>query len=214
MNTGRGIIRDAEGGGRHTGRRPGHSGTREAILEAARGEFATHGFDRATIRGIAAVADVDSALVLHYFGCKAQLFGDAISIPLEPAEILRRSRATGAGGIGPTLVRYFLEGWEKGENRQQLVALLRSAMTNDAALERVREYLERRVFAPLTRELDRPDGELRAGLVGSQLIGLAMMRYVTGIEPLASASREELVAAIGPSVQRYLTGDLAAGNSR
>jgi AcrR family transcriptional regulator len=213
MSTGRGIIRDAKGGGRHTGRRPGNSGTREAILEAARGEFATHGFDRATIRGIAAVADVDSALVLHYFGCKAQLFGDAISIPMEPAEIVRRFGAD-RGGVGATMVRFFLEGWEKGENRRQLVALLRSAMTNDDALERVREYLDRRVFGPVTRELALPDGELRATLVGSQLIGLAMMRYVARIEPLASASLDDLVAAIGPSVQRYLTGDLAAGDSR
>ena len=83
-------------------------------------------------------------------------------------------------------------------------------MTNDVALARVRDYLGRRIFGPVTRELALPDGELRATLVGSQLIGLAMLRYVTGSEPLASASQDDLVEAIGPGVQRYLTGDLGA----
>lgn len=193
------------------GRRPGAGDTRQAILDAAREEFAARGFDRATIRGIAAAAGVDPALVLHYFGCKAQLFGDAISFPLEPAEILRRSAAAGADTIGATLVRSYLDSWDEQENRPRLVALLRSAMTNDAALEQVRGYLDRKVFGPVTQELALPDGELRATLVGSQLIGLAMMRYVTRIEPLASASKDDLVAAVGPSIQRYLTGTLSLG---
>ena len=204
----------ADCAGRHPGRRPGESVTREAILDAARDEFAARGFDRATIRSIAGRASVDPALVLHYFGCKAQLFDDAISIPVEPAEILRRSATGGLDGIGVTVVRSFLEGWEEGENRQRLVALLRSAMTNDAALTHVREYLGQKIFGPVTRQLALPDGELRATLVGSQLIGLAMLRYVTCIEPLASASQDDLVAAIGPSVQRYLTGDLPGSDSR
>ena len=208
-----GAPPDAGSARRPVGRRPGAGVTREAILEAARDEFAAHGFDRATIRGIAAVAGVDPALVLHYFGCKAQLFGDAISIPVEPAEILRRSAAAGLEDTGATLVRSFLEGWEEGENRRRLVALMRSALTNDAAMARVRDYLGRKILGPVTRELALPDGELRATLVGSQLIGLAMLRYVACIEPVASASRDDLVAAIGPSVQRYLTSDLGGGHS-
>ena len=201
---------DVASAGQHTGRRPGEGDTRGAILEAACDEFAAHGFARATIRGIAAAAGVDPALVLHYFGCKAQLFGDAISFPVEPAAVVRRSAAAGIDGIGAAVVRSFLEGWEEGQNRRRLVALLRSAMTNDVALARVRDYLGRRIFGPVTRELALPDGELRATLVGSQLIGLAMLRYVTGSEPLASASQDDLVEAIGPGVQRYLTGDLGA----
>ena len=205
------LSADAEPRSRRRGRRPGTGDTREAILAAAREEFAARGFDRATIRGIATAAGVDPALVLHYFGCKAQLFGDAISFPVEPAEILRRSAATGADSIGATLVRSYLDSWDDQENRPRLVALLRSAMTNDAALEQVRGYLDRKIFGPVTRELALPDGELRATLVGSQLIGLAMMRYVTRIEPLASASKDDLVAAIGPSIQRYLTGTFSLG---
>jgi AcrR family transcriptional regulator len=193
-------------------RRPGAEATREKILEAARDQFAAYGFDRATIRGIASAVGVDPALVLHYFGSKAQLFGDAISIPVEPTEVLRRSTAAGFDGVGIDVVTIFLDIWEDSEIGPRMVALLRSAMTSDKALERVREYLGRWFFGPITRELDVADGELRATLVGSQLIGLAMLRYVARIEPLASVSQATLVAAVGPTVQRYLAGDLGNGS--
>jgi AcrR family transcriptional regulator len=193
------------------GRRPGESGTREAILAAARSAFAELGYDRATIRGIAADAAVDPALVLHYFGCKDELFGAALEIPVEPGVVLERAAAATPDRIGETVVRAFLEAWEPPESRQRLVAMVRSAMTNEVALGMVREYLGRRVFGPVTQVLGVPDAELRANLVGAQFIGLAMMRYITCIEPLASASVDRLVAALGPTMQRYLTGDLGPG---
>ena len=195
------------------GRRRGESGAREAILEAARGAFAELGFDRATIRGIAAAAGVDPALVLHYFGSKEQLFGDALQIPVKPGEVLRQVMGQRVDDMGATLVRTFLEAWEPEESRKPLVAMVRSAMTNETALALVREYLGRRVFGPITEALSAPDAELRATLMGSQFIGLAMMRYIAHIEPLASASVEQLVTAIGPTMQRYLSGDLGPGQS-
>jgi AcrR family transcriptional regulator len=198
------------GGGR-PGRRPGDSGTRDDILAAARDEFAERGFDRATLRGIAAAAGVDPALVLHYFGSKERLFGDALRVPVEPGEVLRRVMTTDVADMGPTMVRTFLEAWEPEESRSPLVAMVRSAMTNETALALVREYLGRRVFGPITQTLAAPDAELRATLMGSQFIGLAMMRYIAHIEPLASASVEQLVTALGPTMQRYLTGDLGLG---
>ena len=194
--------------GRRSGRRPGESCTREAILEAARAAFAEHGYDRATIRGIAADAAVDPALVIHYFTSKDELFGAALEIPVEPGAVLERAAAADPREVGATVVRAFLAAWEPLENRQRLVAMVRSAMTNEAAQAMVREYLERRVFGPITQVLSLPDAELRANLVGSQLIGLAIMRYISCIEPLASAPPEQLVAALGPAVQRYLTGEL------
>ena len=201
----------AKAAGRRSGRRPGESGTREAILAAARAAFAEHGYDRATIRGIAADAAVDPALVIHYFGSKDELFGAALEIPVEPGVVLERAAAADPREIGATVVRAFLAAWEPLENRQSLVAMVRSAMTNEAALGMVREYLGRRVFGPLTVALGLPDAELRANLVGSQFIGLAMMRYISCIEPIASAPPEQLVAALGPTVQRYLTGELTTG---
>ena len=203
---------DAAPSGRRSGRRPGDTGTRETILAAARGAFAESGYDRATIRGIAAAAAVDPALVLHYFGSKDELFEAALQIPLKPGVVLEQAVAADPDQIGATVVRAFLAAWEPLENRQRLVAMVRSAMTNEAAQAMVRDYLGRHVFGPITHTLGVADGELRATLVGSQFIGLAVMRYVTRIEPVASASVDELVAAIGPTVQRYLTGDLGAAS--
>ena len=203
----------ARRGGSRPGRRPGDGRTRDAILAAARDEFARLGFDRATIRRIAAAADVDPALVLHYFSSKEKLFAAALQIPVEPGAVLRRVMAHDTADMGAAVVRTFLEAWEPPESRSPLVAMVRSAMTNETAMALVREYLGRRVFGPITQALGAPDAELRATLMGSQFIGLAMMRYIARIEPLASASVDQIVAAIGPTMQRYLTGDLDSGTS-
>ena len=114
--------------------------------------------------------------------------------------------AAGPDQLGATVVRTFLEAWEPPETRVRLMAMLRSAMTNEAAMEMIRELLTRQVFGPITEMLGVPDAQLRATLVGSQFVGLAIMRYIGRLEPLASASIDELVAAVGPTVQRYLTG--------
>jgi len=105
-------------------------------------------------------------------------------------------------------VRTFLEAWEPPESRVRLQAMLRSAMTNETAMGMIRDLLVREVFGPITQTLGVPDAQLRATLVGSQFIGLAIMRFVGRVEPLASASIDELVAAVGPTVQRYLTGEI------
>jgi AcrR family transcriptional regulator len=202
------------GGGHRPGRRPGESGARADILAAARHQFADHGFDRATIRCIAADAGVDPALVLHYFGSKDDLFGAALEIPVDPNLLLKRVMAHAPTQMGTSIVRAFLEAWEPEETRSPLVAMVRSAMTNEAAMTMVRDYLGRRIFEPITATLALPDADLRATLMGSQLIGLAMMRYIAHIEPLASTPLNELVAAVGPAIQRYLTGDLGAESAR
>jgi AcrR family transcriptional regulator len=196
---------------RRSGRRPGESSAREDILAAAAAAFAEHGYDRATIRGIAGRAGVDPALVIHYFGSKDALFTEVLQWPLRPRDVLSRAAAAGRDDIGETVVRAFLEAWEPPEQRLRLTAVLRSAMTNEAAMRILRHLLAREVFAPMTETLGLPDGSVRATLVGSQLVGLALMRFVGGVEPLASASVDQLVAAVGPTVQRYLTGDLGPG---
>ena len=193
---------------RRAGRRPGDGNTRETILEAARAAFAALGYDRTSIRGIAAEAEVDPALVLHYFGSKEELFVAALELPIQPGEVFARGLAAGRDQLGSTVVRAFLEAWEPPETRVRLMAMLRSAMTNEAAMQMIRDLLVRQVFGPITELLGVPDARLRATLVGSQFIGLGMMRYVSRLEPLASASIDELVVAVGPTVQRYLTGDI------
>ncbi|WP_346539340.1 TetR family transcriptional regulator [Micromonospora sp. DPT] len=195
---------------RRTGRRPGNPDTRQAILAAARTTFAERGFDAASIRVIAAAAGVDPALVHHYFGSKEELFRATVEIPLDPAELLPAVLAGGVDGVGERLVRTFLGVWDSPAGKAA-VALLRSAVNNDWTARLLREFLVTQVLRRVLDHLDVPPAELplRGSLVATQMAGLAMMRYVIRLEPVASADPETLVAAVGPTVQRYLTGDLA-----
>jgi AcrR family transcriptional regulator len=195
---------------RRTGRRPGNPDTREAILTAAREVFADRGFDQASIRAIAAGAGVDPALVHHYFGTKDQLFLASINSPIDPRELLPQALAGGRDEIGERLVGLFLSVWDSPFGTAG-VALLRSAVGNEWGARLLREFLTtqvlRRVLASL--DLDPREGPLRASLIASQLMGMAMIRYVVRLEPIASAPAEAVVAAVAPTVQRYVTGDLS-----
>lgn len=194
---------------RRTGRRPGNPDTRQAILAAARSAFAERGFDAASIRVIATAAGVDPALVHHYFGSKEELFRATVEIPLDPAELLPEVLAGGVDAVGERLVRTFLRVWDSPAGKAA-VALLRSAVNNEWTARLLREFLVTQVLRRVLDQLDVPPAELalRGSLVATQVSGLAMMRYVIRLEPVASADPETLVAAIGPTVQRYLTGDL------
>ncbi|WP_431974682.1 TetR family transcriptional regulator [Micromonospora haikouensis] len=194
---------------RRTGRRPGNPGTREAILDAARAAFAQRGFDAASIRSIAAAAGVDPALVHHYFGGKDQLFLAAMGAPLDPGELLPRVLAGDPDGVGERLVRTFLGVWDSPAG-VAAVALLRSAVSNEWTARLLREFLVTQVLRRVLHHLDVDPAELplRGSLVASQLVGLALMRHVVRLEPVASAPPETLVAAVGPTVQRYLRGGL------
>ncbi|WP_446216020.1 TetR/AcrR family transcriptional regulator [Micromonospora sp. IBHARD004] len=196
---------------RRTGRRPGNPDTREAILTAARAAFAERGFDAASIRGIASAAGVDPALVHHYFGTKEELFRTTMNVPIDPAELLPRVLAGGPDGVGQRLVRTFLGVWDSPAGAPA-VALLRSAVNNEWTARLMREFLVTQVFRRVLDHLDIDPAELplRGSLVATQMLGLAMTRYVVRLEPVASADPETLAAAIGPTVQRYLTGDLSA----
>ncbi len=189
-----------------TGRRAGDSGTREAILEAARGRFADHGYDGATIRAIAADAGVDPALVHHFYGTKERLFVAAMRFPIVPSEVIGRVAAVERGHLGETIVRTVLGVWEREETRAQSVALLRSAVTNERAADMVRGFVTSAILGSIATVAHDDEPEYRASLVASQILGLGIARYVVRLEPLASAGEEDLVAAIAPTLQRYLTG--------
>jgi AcrR family transcriptional regulator len=182
-----------------TGRRPGVSGTREAILDAARRAFAEHGYQHATIRGVADLAGVDPALVHHYFGTKQELFVAAVQLPVNPVEQLMAVLNEDSDQAGRRMVETFLSVWDHAATQSPLLALIRSAVGDEHAA----------ALGQIAHRLGGADASLRATLVGSQVIGLAMARYIVKVEPLASASRTQVVAAVGPTLQRYLTGDLA-----
>ena len=195
---------------RRTGRRPGNPDTREAILTAARKTFAERGFDGASIRAIATGAGVDPALVHHYFGTKDQLFLATIDIPFDPQELLPQVLAAGPDGVGERLVRAFLRVWDSPAGTAG-AALMRSAVSNDWTARLLREFLVTQVMRRAINHLDLDPkvAPLRTSLVASQLAGLVMARYILKVEPLASAPPETVVAAVGPTVQRYITGDLS-----
>ncbi|MFF5216356.1 TetR family transcriptional regulator [Micromonospora sp. NPDC000442] len=195
---------------RRSGRRPGKPGTRDAILDAARAVFAERGFDASTIRAIAASAGVDPALVHHYFGTKEQLFLAAMRFPVDPRELLPKVLAGDRAALGERLVRMFVTVWDSPAGAAG-VALLRSAVSSEWTARLLREFLTTQVLRRVLDQLDVDPAEvpLRGSLVASQLVGLALMRYVIRLEPVASAAPETLIATVGPNVHRYLTGDLA-----
>ncbi len=236
---------------RRTGRRTGDSGTREAILAAARTRFGDHGYAGATIRAIAADAGVDPALVHHFFGTKERLFAAAMRLPVIPGELISAALAPGARdpgrSLGEHLLRTVLGAWAVDEVRETFLGLMRSAVTSEQAAAMLREFATDSILGRLaevagaaeaagaagasggfdaagalyTSETpgtadadDAHDGDgfaeanFRAALVASQVLGLALTRYVLGLEPLAAASQDDLAAAIGPTLERYLTGQI------
>src|SRR6201996_7943676 len=156
------------------GRRPGETDTRAAILEAAAAQFGSRGFDAATIRSIAAEADVDPALVMHFFGSKTELFVAAIDWPFDPAEEVPRVVGTDAGGAGRRRPELCSSTGDAAEKRNPTVALLRAAMNQGAAARQLREFIELEILAPLLAALGSDKLELRANLVASQLLGLGI----------------------------------------
>lgn len=195
-------------GGKRSGRRPGESGTREAIVRAARRLFADLGYDRTTIRAIAAEAGVDAALVVHFFGSKQQLFLVVVELPFEPAAVLPRLLAGDRAGVGERLARFLVAVLEDPDGRGRLTGIVRAAASEPEAARMLRELITERIVTPLADTLGVEDARLRANLVGSQVVGLVMARYVVGVEPLASLAPDALVRAVAPTFQRYLTEPL------
>lgn len=200
--------------GRRSGRRAGGPDTRTQVLAAAKECFAANGYTATTIRAVAAKADVDPALVHYFFGSKDGLFSAAMELPVQPSELVAALLAEGTDNLGERLVRTFLGTWDAGPGTSPIVALIRSAAANDQAARIVREFITTEVLGRVAAAIERPDPDLRACLVGSQLIGLAFARYVVQVEPLASTEVEALVRWLGPTIQRYLTGEASAQPSR
>jgi AcrR family transcriptional regulator len=191
------------------GRRPAGSGTREAILAAASRAFAEQGYPRTTLRAIARDAGVDTRLVTHYFGTKQDLFVAVVELPFDPDQVIPALLAPGREGVGHRLAAFGVSMLETPEARRTMTGLLRAAASEEAAAERVRDLLMERLLGPLARHLGGDQPELRAALTAAQVSGLAFARHVVGVPRLAEASPEELVAAIGPVLEHYLTGDLS-----
>lgn len=191
---------------RRRGRPRGGSDSRARIIAAAVDDFGEKGYDGATVRSIAARAGVDSALVHHYFGTKADLFAEAVGIPLRPDVDVPGILAGPRDEIGERLIRYVLEAFEQPEVRRRGVMLLRTAIGSRLTTPLLAGFLSRELLSRVAGSLDTDDAELRASLVASQIAGMLIARYVLRLPALAAAPVEELVDRVGPTVQRYLFG--------
>jgi AcrR family transcriptional regulator len=193
-----------------TGRRAGESGSREAILAAARKLFAERGYSGASLRAIGAEAGVDAALVVHFFGSKAKLLTASVQWPFDPDVEIEHVLAAGPANAGEALARLFITTWNELGDANPIITLLRSASTEPEAAAVMREFMSNRLAGPLLQRLGSDQPELRADLVASQLIGLGVGRYILRLKELAAAPADHVVACVAPALQRYLTGELAA----
>ena len=176
--------------------------TREAIEVAARDLFTRNGFDRTTVREIAAKARIDASMIIRYFGSKDALFARVATPDLRLPDLCTADPHS----IGETLVRHFLEQWEGETAGGGLPVLLRSAASNPEAAQRLAEIFSAQVLPVVARVGSPETAQTRAGLVASQLLGLALTRYVLCLQPVVQLRREIIIRTVGETVQRYATG--------
>lgn len=187
-----------------TGGRPVASPTRDAIEAAARRCFGTWGYEATSLRRVAVEAQVDPALLIHYFGSKEGLFTAAMGLPFRRSELF--------GGLGTltlpeasrTIVGLFLRMADSDDSRNAMLALVRSAVSNEKAAAMLREFVTEELLTVVGGLTDRDDARMRASLVAAQLIGVAMMRHVAKLDTLAQAAQEEIVEYVAPVIEQYL----------
>jgi AcrR family transcriptional regulator len=191
-----------------SGRRPGESGTREAILAAAQRQFADVGYDRASLRSIAREARVDQKLVAYFFGSKQKLLAAAVAFPYHPAETIPGVLAGDPEGMGERMASFLLGLLEERDARDRIVALIRAATSSPEAAQILRDRLLDEFGGPVAKALGSEDAVLRANLVNTLCIGLVVTKYMIGVEPLASMPPDAAAGAIGPALQSFLSGSL------
>lgn len=190
---------------KHSGRRAGPTNSHGTILDTARALFSERGFDGTTMRGIAHAADVDSALIHHFFLSKEGLFFAAVQDAFVVPELVETVCEGDPDQAGERLARAFLAHWENPEIRPRVEGLVRSARAFNGADSALCDFVGGEVLRPVTMALGHGKPELRAALLGVQLIGIVYMRLVLKAEPLASMSVDDLVACVAPTCQAYLT---------
>jgi AcrR family transcriptional regulator len=199
---------------RPRGRRPGESGAREEILEAARRQFAEQGFRATTLRQVAADAGVDVRLVSHYFGSKADLFVAAVEFPFDPEQTFDALLAGGQEGLGARLATFVLGVLDDPAGRETITGLMRAAASEEQAAALMHQRLVEQILVPLARRIGTDHAELRASFMGSQIAGLVLARHVIGLPELVAAERHVLVSMLAPVLDRYLTQPVISEGSR
>jgi len=187
-----------------TGRRPGTPATRDVILAVARRQFATRGYDATSLRAIASEAKVDPALLIHYFRSKEGLFVAATGLPAGMPEMFGSLATLPIPEAAEALIRMYLKTIDSDKSRNALLALVRSAVSNDQAAAMFREFVTAALLNTIARLTGHPDAHLRASLIAAQLVGIAMLRHVIRLEPIAKASPDQIVTLVAPVIEHYL----------
>lgn len=193
---------------RRGGRRQGASTTRDDILRAARKLFSERGFRDATTRAIAREARVDPALVHYFFATKEGLFAEAVRGALDPSTILDAVRAQSEGTTGERLIRAFLGLWDDPEAREPTLAVVRSSMAYDAAARLVNDLVTSQVIGEVVQAHATDQAAKRTVLIGTQIFGILMVRYLLGVEPLADMEPKQVAALLAPGIDRLITAEL------
>lgn len=205
---GQGAVGGSPGAARRSGRRPGPTSTRQGIVRAAQKLFAELGYRGATMRAIAHEANVDAALIHHFFTSKDGLFAAAVVDTFHPDQILSAALEPDPRGQGYQLVRSFLELWDNPQTRDPMLAVIRSSVSYDTAAQLVVDSLVEHVIGHVVKAAGVPQQELRAAMIGSQMMGLVTLRYVICIPPLATLPSDVVAGMAGPFVDRCLSGNL------
>ena len=197
---------------RTAGRRPGNVDTRGEIVEAAKRVFAAKGYDGASLRAVAREADVDPALVHHYFDGKASLFVAAMALPFDPRSVQQHERPSPPGtSAGVAVITGFLTMWDHAEGTGSSFAACVAGMASSTSVaDAMREFVADRVW----NNIPANEGEIeslarqRQALVSSQLMGLAFTRYILRVPPISTAAPAEIARWAGPTLDRYMIGPI------
>jgi AcrR family transcriptional regulator len=198
-------------GARRSGGRPRTSSSREKILKVARLAFPANGYVGTSLRGIARDAGVDPSLIVQLFGSKAGLFGAVVEWPFDASQIADQIREVPTEQVGEYTARMFISRWDRDEHRNPIISLIHAALADPAAAAMLREFITVNLALPMVERVGSDRQQFRAALLASQLLGFGLARYSLAFEALSSASNEDLVAALGATLQHVCAAPLPAG---
>ena len=206
--TNRDVPTPHPGARRRGGRRPGSGASRQKILKVARVAFPANGYADTSLRGIARDAGVDPSLIVQLFGSKAGLFGAVVEWPFDASQIAEQVREVPAAELGEFTARGFISHWDRDEHRNPIISLIHAALADPGAAAMLREFITVNLTLPVVERAGTDRPQLRAALLASQLIGFGLSRYALAFDGLAAASTDELIVALGATLQHTCTAPL------